>query len=262
MICISTIKLDDGRIAWFLVWTCILTKSPGFVFGLSSRWSLHRHQSSEKKMVKSTNLHLHYKVSTWEIFFGTSISFQKELEFFLMMCLLPGTKRSASKKLGPWCQQGLDGWMENYQVLFCPEVRVPQNKRHTPPHIFPCMWNMWNIYIYTHTWYTHTPDKPRQWNLKKMNVPGGTWKNISTPKQTISFVGRQRSWRNIVVIAWTGSASIEKPTTRSGNGSSNNDTSRFSFPRFFCWEEFEALLKWRWRLRGFLLEMLRTCIVC
>lgn len=147
MICIFTLNLDDGRIAWFLVWTCSLTNSPGFVFGLSSRWSLHIQQSSEKKMVKSTNLLLHYKVSTWEILFGTSISFQKELEFFVMMCLLPGAKRSASKKLGPWCQQGPDGWMENY--------RYQQNKRaRTPPTYFSDACLKYVEYIYTHTWYT------------------------------------------------------------------------------------------------------------
>ena len=134
---VSCVDLHLDQITWFCVW---------FVFKMiTPQTPKFREKNGEVHKSTSSLQGFHMGNPLWHIHF-----FPKDLEFFVMMCLLPGAKRSASKKLGPWCQQGPDGWMENYQVFVCPEVRYHKTKRHTPPHIFP-VHVKYVEYTHTHT---------------------------------------------------------------------------------------------------------------
>ena len=149
---------------------------------------------------------------------------------------LPGVERSASKKFGPWCQQGADGAMEG-----------KYNGKHK------------NLRGKFHgkIWGKYTPLKTKHFGTSRNKCPFGKWKNHShkTPWtfwcsscQLLVFwclfgifnFLRQRSWRNIADIAWTGSASVEKPTTRSRKNFKQRHF-QVSFPGFLP-DEFEELL--------------------
>lgn len=265
MICIFTLNLYDGRMAWFLVWTCSLTKSPGFVFGLSSRWSIHIQQSSEKKrseVHKSTSSLQGFHIGNpivCQILFGTSISFPKNRSSLWWCAFCQELKEVLQKSL---VRGASKVWMDGRRTTRFFSVQKYGYHKTKGTHTSAYSSGACQICENKNTHLIHTPDKPKQWNLRKNACSFWNMKKNIYP-ETIHFC-----WSAEVLAEHRGHRMNRerfhrKANDEERNGSSNSDTSRLSFPKFFCcWEEFEELLKWRWHWVRFFLDMLRSCIVC
>ena len=217
MICIFTLNLYDGRMAWFLVWTCSLTKSPGFVFGLSSRWSLHIQQRSEKKrseVHKSTSSLQGFHIGNpivCQILFGTSISFPKNRSSLWWCAFCQELKEVLQKSL---VRGASKVWMDGRRTTRFFSVQKYGYHKTKGTHTSAYLSGACQICENKNTHLIHTPDKPKQWNLRKNACSFWNMKKNIYP-ETIHFC-----WSAEVLAEHRGhrmnrNASIEKPTTRS-----------------------------------------------